>query len=75
MFVCASAGFPTRLPSKIERRVTGWERDSGAVEDIGGVGNSSSSIRINETGQFTCVVHRIRRCAYKVLIFRFKMGR
>ena len=48
IFGCASAGFPTRLPSEIERRVTGWERDSGAVEEIGGVGNSSSSTRINE---------------------------
>jgi len=48
IFVCASAGFPTRLASKTERRVTGWERDGGLFEEIRRVGHSSSSIRINE---------------------------
>jgi len=35
MFVSASAGFPTGLSSKTERRVIGWERDGGAVEELG----------------------------------------
>jgi len=36
------------LPSKTEMKVTGWERDGGAVEELGGSGDSSSSIKINE---------------------------
>jgi hypothetical protein len=34
--------------SKTERMIIGWERNSGAIEDLGGVADSSSSIRINE---------------------------
>jgi hypothetical protein len=41
-------GFPRWLPSKTKRRVTGWERDGGAVEEISRIGDSSSSIGINE---------------------------
>jgi len=35
MIICPNVGFPTRLPSEIERRVAGWERDGGAVEELG----------------------------------------
>ncbi len=46
MIVCPNVGFPARLPSKIESRVTGWERDDGAVEEIGRIGDSSSSTEL-----------------------------
>jgi hypothetical protein len=35
-------------PFETERRVTGWEKDSGVVEEIGRVGDSSSSVIVNE---------------------------
>ena len=41
-------GFPKSLPSNTERRATGWERDGGAFEKIGGVSNLNLSLRIND---------------------------
>ena len=43
MIGCPNVGFPPRSPSNTERRATGWERDDGAVEKIGRIGDSSSS--------------------------------
>jgi hypothetical protein len=43
MVMCPNVGFPLILPSNTEKRATGWERDGGAVEEIGKRSDSSSS--------------------------------
>lgn len=44
IFSCPAADFSAKLPSSIERRVMGREKDGGVLEQIGRVGDLNSTI-------------------------------